>query len=131
MFSITERASAIIIDDEPEIIELIQTYLEELKLFKIIVSASDGVIGLSKINKQKFDLIILDVNLPKKSGTDIIKQLKEVDPNSTKKVLLISGELDKKVLERAMAGGVKNFLVKPFDEEKFNTKIKAMLGVKD
>ena len=112
----------LIIDDEAEVCEVIELYCENLGCFRNIIIASDGSIASSKLMNQRFALILLDINMPKKSGVDLLREFNENHPNDVSQVMIISGELDKAKLEYCIRTGVKHFLIKPFDETQFQQK---------
>ena len=119
--------NAIIIDDEEAIVEVLKAQMDGMNLFKHVVSANDGLIALTKLQNQEFSLIILDLNLPKKNGMDILAKLIAENKSYAKKILVISGDLVKNSLELMLKLGVKNFLVKPFDKKVFESKVKEIL----
>lgn len=120
----------IIIDDESGVLDVLEVYCENLGIFRNIIKARDGSEASKKLANQKFALILLDINMPRKSGVDIIKELAEKDhPNDPQSVIIVSGELNKEVLAESMKRGAKNFIVKPFDEDQFSEKVKAVLSV--
>lgn len=118
----------IIIDDDPGVTEVLDMYCENLGVFRNIISAADGSIASKKLHNQRFLLVFLDINMPKKSGIDIIHELAHNDFNFAESVIIVSGSLDKDVLNHSMRSGVKNFLVKPFSEEQFSAKVKEVLS---
>ncbi len=118
---------ALVVDDEKDICEICTDYLENMGCFRHIITAADGVLATTKLNNQKFDIILLDINLPKKSGTKILKQFGEGNKNIIESVIVISGELNKSVIAEAMKAGVKHFLVKPFDEAAVQSKVLQVL----
>ena len=118
----------LIVDDDSGVIEVLELYCENLGCFRNIITARDGSEASKKLANQAFSLILLDINMPRKSGVDIIKELENIDhPNDLKNVVIVSGELSKLVLTDTIKRGVKNFLVKPFDESQFNDKVSAIL----
>jgi two-component system chemotaxis response regulator CheY len=120
---------AIIIDDDRGVIEVLEMYCENLGVFRNIIKARDGSEASKKLANQKFSLILLDINMPKKSGVDIIKELEDKNhPNDLSAVIIVSGELNKTILAESMKRGAKNFIVKPFDETQFRDKVKGVLG---
>ena len=119
----------IIIDDDRGVIEVLEMYCENLGVFRNIIKARDGSEASKKLANQKFALILLDINMPKKSGVDIIKELEDKNhPNDLASVVIVSGELNKTILAESMKRGAKTFIVKPFDEEQFRDKVKALLS---
>ncbi len=119
----------IIIDDDRGVVEVLELYCENLGCFRNIIKARDGSEASKKLENQKFALILLDINMPKKSGVDIIKELADKNHvNSLDSVVIVSGELNKTVLAESMKRGVKTFLVKPFDETQFVERVKGILA---
>lgn len=123
-----QTEDCIIIDDEKSVIDVLKLYCENLGCFRNIITARDGAEASKKLANQKFALILLDVNMPRKSGLDIIKEIAGDGVNSMNSVVIVTGELDKTVLATSMKGGVKHFLVKPFDEDQFVTKTEQVLN---
>lgn len=118
----------IIIDDDRGVIEVLELYCENLGIFRNIIKAKDGSEASKKLANQKFCLILLDINMPRKSGVDIIKEVADKNhPNSLESIVIVSGELNKTVLAEAMKRGVKNFLVKPFDETQFIERVRGVV----
>lgn len=119
----------LIVDDDRGVVEVIELYCENLGCFRNIIKARDGSEASKKLANQKFAIILLDINMPKKSGVDIIKELDDKNhPNSLESVVIVSGELNKTVLAESMKRGVKTFLVKPFDETQFIERVKGVLA---
>jgi len=116
----------IIIEDQAAVTEVITLYLEEMHLFKKIVHAEDGIIASFKLKNQSFDVVFLDINLPKKTGIDIIMQNSD-DPEMMKKIILMSGAMEKKHLEKALRAGVKNVLLKPFTKDQLQAMVSQVL----
>jgi len=112
----------LIVDDEKNVCKVLKAYCEDLGIFRNIIIAGDGVLAINKMARQKFALILLDINLPKKGGLEVLKEIDDENPNCKDDVLIISGMLGKEVLTSALQQGVKNFLIKPFDQKSFTEK---------
>lgn len=117
----------LIIDDEKDVCEVLKIYCENLGVFRNIIVARDGVMGTNKLHNQKFGLILLDINMPKKSGLDVLKEFEGDHKNSFESVVVVSGELDKTKLTAILGKGVKNFIIKPFTEAQFQEKVLPIL----
>jgi len=117
----------LIIDDENEICEILKVYCEDLGFFRHIITCNNAMEAIFKMKNQKFCLILLDVNMPNKDGIALLDNIlyHEIPLEN---VCLVSGELDSTKLVKAMDKGVKNFIVKPFDEETFLEKITPMIS---
>ena len=106
---------------------LIQMYSAKLELegFKVI-SASDGEKALRVVSKEKPDLILLDLLLPKLNGLDFLKKLREDKLEIP--VMVLSNLSKKEDIERCLALGVKAYLIKAhFVPSEVVTKIKEIL----
>lgn len=119
--------SILIVDDEPDIVEIISIYVADTGYFKKIVSANDAVTALSKAYVQDFDLILLDVNMPKKSGLDFIHSIKKSRSKSNIPIIIISGSVDSAIFKEALSHGIRHFIIKPFSQEKVQNEIKKTL----
>mgnify|MGYP000586744712 CR=1 FL=1 len=113
----------IIIDDDPGVCEVLKSYCENLGVFRNIIVATDGALGCNKLRNQKFAVILLDINMPKMSGIDVLRDFGKEHPNSSEDVVIVSGELNKDKITSLMSAGVKNFLIKPFTEGQFQEKV--------
>jgi len=124
-----KHENVLIVEDEKEIFELYKEYLEETDHFDKIIHAKDGIKGLELINSQKFKFIILDLNIPKISGIQILEKMKEKTSESRKRpnfntpILIISGNIFSREAIKAAKLGVKNVLVKPCDQDKLLKQI--------
>lgn len=122
------QRDVLICDDDKNICEILKTYCENMGCFKNIVFAHDGITATQKLRNQKFQLICLDINMPKKSGYDLLGDINAGNVNSADSVLVISGVLEKELIAKIIGNGVKNFMVKPFDEKGFQEKVLRVLG---
>ncbi|ATH07742.1 hypothetical protein BIY24_07220 [Halobacteriovorax marinus] len=117
------QLDCLIIDDDRGICRVLKSYCENLGVFRHIIIAGDGVLGCNKLRNQKFGLILLDVNMPKRSGLDVINEFGTDQLNRLEDVIIVSGELDKDKITSILGSGVRNFIIKPFKEEQFQEKV--------
>ena len=75
----------------------------------------DGICGLDMINEESFDVVILELRLPRLGGMEILKRIKKNDPDAMVIVISGSGTIDTAV--EAMRHGACDFLAKPFTQE--------------
>ena len=118
----------LIIDDEPEVLEVFSGYCKELNYFRRVIIAKDGFEAGVKLKNQNFCLILLDIHMPKKNGIEILHEITASDKNSVKNVILVSGDLNRKYLSEAIELGAKTVLIKPFTKEAFDQKIREVLS---
>ena len=90
-----------------------------------VTSAKDGVTGLSFAKEKSFDLIILDVMLPKKNGYDVCRDLRQHGIATPILMLTAKGETIDKVLGLKL--GADDYLTKPFEMIELLARVEALL----
>jgi DNA-binding response OmpR family regulator len=113
----------LIVEDDEEIIELIEINVENLDYE--LDSATDGESGLLKAQSRHFDLIILDLMLPKLDGIEVCKKLRGENNNTPILMLTAKSEEFDKVLGLEL--GADDYLTKPFSIRELLARIKANL----
>ena len=115
-------AHILIVDDDDRIRILVKQYLQDNNY--LVTTAKDAFDAKNKIDLIKFDLIVLDIMMPKKSGLELTAELKK--ENKVPIILLTAkGETDERVegLER----GADDYLGKPFEPKELLLRIKNIL----
>jgi DNA-binding response OmpR family regulator len=116
-------ATILIVEDEPAMQLGLRDNLE-FESYAVDV-ASDGVEGLNKIKSKPYDLILLDVMLPKLSGFDVCKQSRAAGVNTPIILLTARGEEIDKVLGLEL--GADDYVTKPFGVRELLARVKAHL----
>src|SRR5450631_2720738 len=116
--------SVLIIDDEAEIRESLQTLLE-MDGYEVDCAAS-GEEGLTRLGDRTFDLVLLDLALPDRNGLDLLGELHTQSPQIAVIMITAYGTVENAV--RAMQAGAVNFVQKPWDNEKLLADIRAAIG---
>ncbi|XDD51237.1 LytR/AlgR family response regulator transcription factor [Leptospira sp. WS92.C1] len=119
--------SVLIIEDEVPARELLRKYLEEWPSFKIESVASNGRQALEILEKKNFDLVFLDVNLPEKSGLQILEEKGKPAP-----ALVFTTAYRDHAL-RAFEVGALDYLLKPYSRERFRetmARVEEFLSVR-
>lgn len=101
----------LIIDDEPEIVELLTEFVKQLG--HAVLSASNGLQGLEIAISQNPDLVISDINMPKMNGLEMLEKLKAT--GSTTPVILFTAFSDTQKIRSAWKLGAFDFVEKPID----------------
>jgi len=122
--SLGMAGSVLIIDDEAEIRESLQTLLE-LEGYDV-ETAANGQQGLHRIGQRTFDLILLDLALPDRNGLDILADLHTQDPALSVIMITAYGTVENAV--KAMQSGAANFVQKPWDNEKLLADVRAAIA---
>src|SRR2546423_6690104 len=120
----TPAGSVLIIDDEAEIRESLQTLLE-MEGYEVETAVS-GEDGLVQVGERPFDLVLLDLTLPGRNGMDVLSEIRSHDPHIPVIMLTAYGTVENAV--RAMQSGATNFVQKPWDNEKLVADVRAAVG---
>lgn len=120
------QLSALVVDDEKIIINSLHMILAESGVFKSIVQASDGIDACKKIDNQKFDIVIIDINMPKLDGLGVIKHIRESSSHNPE-ILLISGGFNHQNVQIASDFKIKHVLAKPFNAKRFVAKLTEVI----
>ena len=119
----SQQPKVLVIDDEPGVRELIS---ESLRISEITaVQAADGLEALSLLRREKFDLLILDINMPKLDGLALLEKLRT--EGMSVPVLMLSARADKTDINQGLRVGADDYLTKPFSIEELVLRVKAIM----
>jgi len=113
----------LIVEDEPKVAGFIKQGLEESNFIAEI--AYDGSMGKAMALSNKYDLIILDINLPLINGFVLVKLIRENDQQVPVLMLTALGGIEEKV--KGFSSGADDYLLKPFEFEELIVRINALL----
>ncbi len=122
--SLPSQGYILIIDDEAEIRESLQTLLE-MEGYEVETAANGGQ-GLAKLGDGSFDLVLLDLALPDRSGIELLPEIRTLDPQISVIMITAYGTVEDAV--QAMQSGAANFLQKPWDNEKLLADVRAAVA---
>jgi two-component system, OmpR family, alkaline phosphatase synthesis response regulator PhoP len=123
-----KNAAILVVDDNEQNLELLQAYLEDLPCKT--VPAKDGVEALEIIKKSKPDLVLLDVMMPKMSGFEVCRRIKNNPQTADLSVIMVTALNELGDIERAIESGTDDFLSKPVNKLELITRVKTMLKLK-
>ncbi len=103
----------LIVDDEEEITQLLKNYL--LQYNYSVLTAKNAFETIEILNTISFDIILLDLALPKMDGNEILQKIKDINPNT--KIILITAYRDPQRIVQAFRNGVCDCIFKPFNLE--------------
>lgn len=113
----------LIVDDDDEIRDLLEFDVSHSGYF--VDTAKDGLEGLNKALNNTYDLILLDVMMPKMNGFDVAKNIRQARLSIPILMLTAKGTIDDKT--EGFEAGVDDYLVKPFDIQEVLLRIKVLL----
>jgi two-component system chemotaxis response regulator CheY len=111
----------IMIADDSDAIRLVLRDILAIGNFDKIIEAVDGAEAVDYYSKNRPDILLLDLAMPKKDGYTVVKEIMQIDPNA--KIILITASDDQKVINQCLEAGATTYISKPFD---FNGVLKAI-----
>lgn len=123
--------TVLIVDDNAQNVELMQAYLETLPCR--ILTAYDGLEAIRIIDESldnKPDLILLDVMMPRMSGFEVCRKLKEDPATRSIPVMMVTALNELGDIERGVESGTDDFLTKPVNKLELLTRVKSLLRVR-
>lgn len=119
----------LIADDQPDNLLLLSRYLEAEGFGYI--KAKDGEDTLEKVRAEMPDLVLLDVNMPKKDGFAVLEEIR-ADPATehVPVIILTAARLDPTDIQSGLNMGADDYVVKPFDKRELFARIRTKLRVK-
>src|SRR5262245_51832323 len=126
--SFLPQSTILIVDDNPQNVELLQAFLESLPAK--IVTAVDGVDALEKVHQYNPDLILLDIMMPRMSGFQVCKRIKADPKTRDIQVLMVTALNELGDIEQASESGTDDFVSKPVNKFELLTRVKSLLRVR-
>ena len=110
-----EKIKVLMIDDNVNLIEMVKEYFKNKENVEIVSWAYDGEEGIQKIEveKENYDVIVLDLIMPKKDGIYVLEEMKK--RNINKGVIVATSYNASEVIRQVSEFGVNYFILKPFD----------------
>ncbi|MEQ9336460.1 MAG: response regulator transcription factor, partial [Miltoncostaeaceae bacterium] len=119
-----ERAArrALVIEDEPEVRRLVVTLLARAGLH--VEECPDGAAALEALGAAPFDVVILDVGLPRLDGWHVLERIRAADDVP---VLMLTGRASEIERVRGLRSGADDYVVKPFGRMELVARVQALL----
>jgi two-component system, OmpR family, response regulator ArlR len=120
-----EKTKILVIDDEPNIVQTLQDRLEmnEYRVF----TAHNGRDGLDKFEREKPEVILLDVIMPIMDGLEMLETLRKRPDGQDVSIIMLTARSQTQDIARANACGIADYIVKPFDLSELLAKIESVI----
>ena len=122
---LSERPSILVADDDLEILSMVTRHLR-MKGASVL-EASDGEEALSVAQREKPDLVILDVMMPGMSGWEVCRSIRDDESLAHTGVLMLTGIGERLNEMTSPLYGADDYIDKPFDFEEFDSKVDGVL----
>lgn len=116
----------LVIDDEPQMVEILKVRLEASGYG--VISSYDGLDAVEKARREKPDLILLDIMLPRMDGYRVCRTLKFDERYKDIPIIMFTARAHEKDKETAEEVGADAYMIKPFEPRMLLDKIKELLG---
>ena len=106
-----QEIKVLVVDDEVQICELIESFLSH-EGYRVM-TALNGDEAIRKFSEEKPHIVFLDIRMPGMSGMDVLRRMKEIDPNAG--IIILSAFGDMATVEASMDLGAHSYIQKPVD----------------
>jgi two-component system, OmpR family, response regulator len=113
----------LVVEDEPGLRMVVQSELQRAGYE--VDALTSGLEAIARLSKERYDLVVLDVTLPGKSGIEVLQYIR--DKRMPTRVIMMTGMEGLSVAIKAVKLGADDYIPKPFDAEYLLTSIKMVL----
>ena len=112
----------LVIEDDPDIVEICRDYLKAAGYE--VITATDGVKGLTAARREKPDLVVLDLNLPEMDGLDVCRHLRR---ESELPIIMLTARVDETDKLIGLEIGADDYMTKPFSPRELIARVRVVL----
>ena len=124
-----EAAKILVVDDEPRNVRILQIQLNARGY--TVYTAADGLQALEVVKEEKPDLILLDINMPKMDGFEVVKQVRANEATEFIPIVMITALRDTRENRiKSIEAGADDFIEKPFDSLEVLARVRSLLRIK-
>ena len=123
----SKKFNILIVDDEPKNIKLVASFLGVVKNYKLSYT-TDSLKVLEMVSEQKYDLILLDINMPILDGFEICKSIKKHPKTKDIPIIFLTAMLDDKSMENAFRMGASDYITKPIKKLELVSRVKTIFA---
>jgi two-component system, OmpR family, phosphate regulon response regulator PhoB len=119
-------ASVLVVDDDPDVCDLV-TYKLEQSGFDVR-RASDGDAALQEVSVELPDLVLLDIMMPGISGLEVLQRWRSDEATAGLPVILLTAKAQENDVERGFELGADDYVVKPFSPRELARRVSAVMS---
>jgi DNA-binding response OmpR family regulator len=118
--------AVLIADDDVDVLELVAFRLERAGYR--VIQARDGEEALNAAVEQRPALAVLDVMMPKLTGYEVVRALREREETRRMPVILLTARVQEADVSRGFEAGADDYIKKPFSPQELRARVEAVLG---
>lgn len=111
----------LIVEDDPMVAQINRKYVDSIEGFKVAATAENGEVALQILEKQTFDLVVLDIYMPKVDGLRLLKEIRE--KKMMVDIILVTAAKEVENIDEVLKLGAIDYLIKPFEYERFKKSL--------
>ncbi len=124
-----EKIRVLMVDDNVNLTEMVRDYFRKNKKIEITDCCHDGEAGLKLIDEKEYDVVLLDLIMPKKDGVSVLEELK--DKKVVKNIIVLTSYNSPEVIRNVSEYGINYYMLKPFDLIDLEKRILDIYKVND
>ena len=118
-------ARVLIVDDAAFMRMMIKDILEK-NGYEIVGEAPNGAVAVEMYQKEKPDVVTMDITMPDVDGIEAVKRIKAIDPGA--KIIMCSAMGQQSMVKDAIKAGARDFIVKPFQADRVLEAVQKVVG---
>jgi DNA-binding response OmpR family regulator len=119
------NVNVLVVDDDQDLLRVVQKILEANGYG--VATANDAIEAMDKFQRESFDLVLSDANMPYKSGFELIKTIRNNSHAPEVAIALLTARRDKKDVQHGLDCGADDYIIKPVDPDMFMAKVESLL----
>jgi DNA-binding response OmpR family regulator len=118
--------TVLVADDDRDVLNLIRFRLEREGLR--VITAQDGVAALGLAQRERPDVCVLDVMMPKLGGLEVVKRLRDDPATARLRIILLTARSADSQVDEGFEVGADDYVVKPFSPQELRQRVRAQLS---
>lgn len=117
---------AVIVEDDPMVMEINRQYMNKIPDVKVVACCRSGGDAIEYLSSHKVDLILMDMFMPEMTGIEVLRKLRT--GGNPADVIMVTADNSVKDIKDAMSLGIIDYLIKPFEFERFRTAVEKCVA---
>ena len=119
----------VIVEDDPMVMEINRQYMERIPEVRVVACCRNGNEALRFLSNHTVDILIVDMFMPQMTGIDLLRELRS--RGNASDVIMVTADNSVKSIKEAMSLGITDYLIKPFEFERFRTAVQKCIAKRD